>query len=242
MNFEELLKLLENGNIDEAKKAVSSLKLKFDTNIAELKAMESRFNEAKEGRDKAKARLNELKGTLGLEELTSDNVKELIKKGKNDESLKQEIENLTKMISAKDEELKSKLAEADKRYTDKIVEVEIAKLGTNANVVNDKALSILIEAIKEGATLDNGIIIYKDADGSTIRNSTGQPLSISEKINQFKADDTYSFLFKPTTNGGSGMQNSSGAGNKAPNEYTEAERVQLYRQNPALFKELFAKP
>lgn len=239
MSFKELRELLEKSDVEGARKVVGLLEPKFNSTIEELRAMENRFNEAKEGRDKVKAKLAEVKSTLGLEELTSENIAQLIKKGKDDESYKLEIDKLTKMISDKDSELKERLAEADKRYTDKQIEIEIAKLGSSANVVNDKALTILIEAIKAGAVVDNGMVIYKDKDGSTVRNSTGQPLSVSEKINQFKADETYSFLFKPTSSGGSGMQNGGGANAKAPKDYTEAERVALFKENPTLFKELF---
>ena len=101
------------------------------------------------------------------------------------------------------------------KFTDKLIEVEIAKLGAGNDVVNDRALQLVIESLKDGATIDNGNIVYRDANGTTIRNGSGQPLSISEKMAQFKADVNNSFLFKKTTNGGGGILPSGNGGNSS---------------------------
>jgi hypothetical protein len=45
-------------------------------------------------------------------------------------------------------------------------------------------------------------------------------------------------MFKPTGTGGTGAKQSGGV-NKAPNEYTEQERINLYKTNPQLFKQIF---
>lgn len=217
MDFDKLIASLEAGNVDEAKTIAGQLKPQFETTVSELRGFEGKFNEAVQTRDKAKTRIRELSDVLGIgvDDLSADKVKELLKSGKNDETLKAEIANLQKLITDKDNEYTTKLSESDNRFKNKLIEMEIAKIGASSDVVNDKALEILIEAVKNGATLEDGNIVYKDANGATLRNSAGRPLSIAERMAEFKADVNNSFLFKATSNGGGGTPPNGNGGNNS---------------------------
>ena len=234
MDFEKLIASLEAGNVDEAKTIAGQLKPQFETTVSELKAFEGKFNEAKDGRDKVKARFRELSEALGLnpDDASADKVKDLLKQGKNDETLKAEIANMQKLISDKETEFNTKLSESENRFKNKLIEMEIAKIGASSDVVNEKALSILIDAVKSGATLEDGEIVYKDEKGATLRNPAGRPLSIAERMAAFKSDTNNSFLFKPTSNGGGGTHNSGGSsGSKKRSEMSHAEKGKFIQEH-----------
>lgn len=218
MDFDKVTALLDEGKIDDVKTALSEFRPQFEKTVGDLKAYEGKFNEAVQTRDKAKSKLKDISGLFGIdsEELTTDKLKELLKTAKGDDASKAEIENLTKLIAQKENEYNSSLNDYKAKFTDKLIEVEIAKLGAGNDVVNDRALQLVIESLKDGATIDNGNIVYRDANGTTIRNSnTGQPLSIAEKMAQFKADQSNSFLFKATSNGGGGTPPNGNGGNNS---------------------------
>lgn len=214
MDFDNVISLLDAGKVDEVKTAITQFKPQFEKTVSDLTAYEGRFNEAVQTRDKAKGKLKEISSVFGIEadELTPDKLKEMIKTAKSDDASKAEIANLQKLLESTQNEYNQKLTQSEAMLKDKLIEVEIAKLGAGNDVVNDRALKLVIDSLKDGATIDNGEIIYRDASGATIRNASGRPLSIAEKMAQFKADTNNSFLFKATSNGGGGSQNSSGGG------------------------------
>lgn len=215
MDFEKVVSLLDEGKIDDVKNVLNEFKPQFQKTVDDLKAYEGKFNEAVQTRDKAKGKLKDISGLFGIdsEELTTDKLKELLKTAKGDDASKAEIDNLTKLIAQKENEYTSRLNDYKAKFTDKLIEVEIAKLGAGNDVVNERALQLVIESLKNGATIDDGNIVYRDANGATLRNGTGQPLSIAEKMAQFKADQSNSFLFKATSNGGGGTPPSGNGGN-----------------------------
>lgn len=234
MDFENVLQALADGKTDVVKDAIMAFKPQFEKTVGDLKAYEGKFNEAVQTRDKAKGKLKEISGVFGVdsEELTIDKLKELIKTAKGDDASKAEIANLQKMLSDKEAEFGDKLSQSEARFRDKLIEVEIAKLGAGNDVVNDKALKLIIESLKEGATIDNGDIVYRDANGATLRNGSGQPLSIAEKMAQFKADTSNSFLFKATSNGGGGSGNSNGgSGSQNRSKMSHAEKGKFIKEH-----------
>ncbi|MFW9627548.1 MAG: hypothetical protein ACMV1K_12535 [Sulfurospirillum sp.] len=215
MDFEKVVSLLDEGKIDDVKNVLNEFKPQFQKTVDDLKAYEGKFNEAVQTRDKAKERIKSISNGLGVEadDLTIEQIKEVFKL-KADDYSKAEIANLQKLLADKEAEYSDKLTQSESRFRDKLIEVEIAKLGAGNDVVNDRALQLVIESLKDGATIDNGNIVYRDANGTTIRNSnTGQPLSIAEKMAQFKADVNNSFLFKSTSNGGGGTPPNGSGGN-----------------------------
>lgn len=235
MDFEKVVSLLDEGKIDDVKNVLNEFKPQFQKTVDDLKAYEGKFNEAVQTRDKAKERIKSISNGLGVEadDLTIDQIKEVFKL-KADDYSKAEIANLQKLLADKEAEYSDKLTQSESRFRDKLIEVEIAKLGAGNDVVNDRALQLVIESLKDGATIDNGNIVYRDANGTTIRNSnTGQPLSIAEKMAQFKADVNNSFLFKATSNGGGGTPTGGNGGNgsKKRSEMSHAEKGKYIKEH-----------
>ena len=235
MDFDKVTALLDEGKIEDVKTALSEFRPQFEKTVGDLKAYEGKFNEAVQTRDKAKGKLKEISGVFGIDsdELTTDKLKELIKTAKADDASKAEIANLQKLLADKEAEFSDKLTQSESRFRDKLIEVEIAKLGAGNDVVNDRALKLIIESLKDGATIDNGEIVYRDSSGVTLRNGSGQPLSISEKMAQFKADANNSFLFKPTTQGGGGSHNggNGGSGSQNRSKMTHAEKGKFIKEH-----------
>ena len=234
MDFDKVTALLDEGKIDDVKSVLNEFRPQFEKTVGDLKSFEGKFNEAVQTRDKAKSKLKDISGLFGVdsEELTTDKLKELLKTAKGDDASKAEIENLTKLIAQKENEYNSNLNDYKAKFTDKLIEVEIAKLGAGNDVVNDRALQLVIESLKNGATIDDGNIVYRDANGATLRNGNGQPLSIAEKMAQFKSDQSNSFLFKATSNGGGGSQSSNGgAGSKNRSSMIHAEKGKFIQEH-----------
>ncbi|WP_067176992.1 hypothetical protein [Sulfurospirillum sp. UCH001] len=234
MDFEKVVSLLDEGKIDDVKNVLNEFKPQFQKTVDDLKAYEGKFNEAVQTRDKAKERIKSISNGLGVEadDLTIEQIKEVFKL-KADDYSKAEIANLQKLLADKEAEYSDKLTQSESRFRDKLIEVEIAKLGAGNDVVNDRALQLVIESLKDGATIDNGNIVYRDANGTTIRNGSGQPLSISEKMAQFKADVNNSFLFKATSNGGGGTPTGGNGGNgsKKRSEMSHAEKGKYIKEH-----------
>ncbi len=228
MDFDTVLSLIDKGKTDEAKQAIESFKPQFEKTVEDLKGYESKFNEAKDGRDKVKGRLKEISDVLGVsvDDLSAERVKELLGKSKGDDVSKAEIENLTKLLQQKETEFTEKLNQSETRFRDKLIENEIAKAGLSADIVNDKALTLVIDALKSGATIEEGHIVYRE-NGVTLRNASGQPLTISEKMEQFKSDASNAFLFKATTTSGGGATQNNGGGAKV------MDRASFEKSSPA---------
>lgn len=224
MSFKELLAALESKDFDKAKDIATSLETDFNANVSEINKLEGKATEAIQTRDKSKARIRELATTLNLdvEDLTSEKIKEILessnKGGNSNEDIaaletkyKTQIDDLSKKFENTENEYKTKLADADKRYNDTLIDRELLKQGVGANVVNEKALSVITEMLKENAVIEDGNIIYRDKDGLNIRNDKGQPLTIAGKLEALQADESNAFLFKSTTQQGGGSQSSSNA-------------------------------
>jgi len=240
MDFKALITSLKAGDTDKALEIAESLQPKFEQTIAELSTFEGKLSDAVNTRDKAKGKIKTLADVFGITEddLTPEKAKELLKVNKNGDEYKADIENLTKLLAEKDVAYNSSLAEKDNLFKDKLIEIDIAKIGINSDVVNDKALSLVVSALKTGATIEDGAIVYKDANGAIIRNGAGRPKDVSEMMADFKSDASNSFLFKATNNGGGGAQSTGAATTKKFSEYNGAELVELNRTNPAEYQRL----
>jgi len=224
MSFETLLTQIEGGNIQEALATAKGLETDFNSttgNLAtattNLQAMEGRFNGSIGDRDKAKAKLTHLASTLGLgiEDMTDENVSKLIKNGKTDETLKAEITSLQTKITDINSGYEKKLDEANQKFTSKMIENEIAKVGLTSNVVNNRALETVIKSLKDNATInESGVIVYLDGNGATQLNSTGQPLGVADRMAAFQNDADNAYLFKATSSGGGGSSSSQSSGSK----------------------------
>ena len=193
--------LAELANVENQVKVLSS----------EVGTLESKLN----GTTTNASKLNEItslfKAKLGLEtdDINEDLINEKINalKGttKNDESFKAELANLEKII--KDKELA--LQEKDKMFKDReldfSLEREISKL-TSFEAVSPKANEILMREIKANAALEDGKLVFKNTDGTILRDGNGLPVDLNKRLSSLKESEDYSFCFKSNAQSGSGVQ------------------------------------
>lgn len=241
MDFTTLLASLEAGDTDKATEIAKKLQPAYEQTVKDLKDYEEKFSGSISSRDKAKAKLREVAEALGLPEdnLSTETVKELIKVGKDGDKYKADVDNLTELLAQKDAEYKTSLEEKDRKYSDMLVENEIAKLGLTSDVVdNPRIRALVIDHLKEGAVIEDGVVVYKDGD-VTVRDGSGRPVSVAERMEAFKADAENVDFFKPTIDGGGGPKgNTGGKASKKFDEYSSGELVELKRTNPAEYERI----
>ena len=207
--FEALKKLL--GDNQEALAELANVEKQVKVLSTEVGTLESKLN----GTTTNTIKLNEIaalfKAKLGLEtdDINEDLINEKINalKGttKNDESFKAELANLEKII--KDKELA--LQEKDKMYKDReldfSLEREISKL-TSFEAVSPKANEILMREIKANAALEEGKLVFKNTDGTILRDTNGLPVDLNKRLSTLKESEDYAFCFKSSAQSGSGVQ------------------------------------
>ena len=241
MDFKALIASIKAGNIEEATAIAEALEPKFEASITELKEFDGKLTEAVSTRDKAKEKIKTLAGAIGItaEDLTPEKLKELTKANKNgDETHKAEIDNLTKLLEEKDALHKSSLEEKDNLFKDKLIEIEIAKISKTLGVAGGGALANFIDKVKNGATLEDGEIVFKESDGSIKRDGAGRPIGVVQRAEAIKADADNYYLFDPTNTGGGGPKENQTPGAKTWAQMTTSDKVELNRTDPAEYERL----
>ncbi len=207
MGFKELKEMLSDNT--DALELVGSLESTFNTNVSTINALETKFQEAKVGRDSAKSRLKEVQGYLGVDELSQEAI-EAIVKSKPDEKSALEIQNLQKQLADATTVNETQAKEFQDKFQGMALERELTTLGASANVANAQALQILTEQLKASAVFnDDGTVSYSNADGTT-RYVNGKPMTISDRLSELQGDDNWNFIFKSTVKPGGGSDNNGG--------------------------------
>ena len=238
MSLELLEKLAVESNNAEIINAVGSVKESYRTNVERLSFLEKDIKKAVEKRDEQSQLV---KNKLGIKELSEEALEEALSKLKGNSSNDGEIKNLTTMV----EMLKTEKEAIEASYKSKInsykIERALSDLGAREEAEGKKAYDIILNEISDGIEFDeNGNIVFKAKDGTTVRNTDGSPISLADKYNQLKDSDELSFLFKKkrsksgTGSGGAG----SGARVTSLNELDEAQRVALFKQDPEQYRRL----
>lgn len=212
--FDKLKKFLAEN--PEALAELANVENQVKVLSTEVGTLESKLN----GTTTNATKLNDIaalfKAKLGLEtddineDLINEKINSLKGTTKNDESFKAELANLEKII--KDKELA--LQEKDKMYKDReldfSLEREISKL-TSFEAVSPKANEILMREIKGNAALEDGKLVFKNADGTIVRDTNGLPVDLNKRLGSLKESEDYAFCFKSSAQSGSGVQVSSGS-------------------------------
>lgn len=234
--FKTLLELLKDNQeaLAEAKKIQSN----YDTLSSEVATLEAKLNEAITKRDKYKRFTKSVKNKLNIEEgeeLNDDTLNtkfnSILDSKEKDISEKEkiyklEIEKLEKEIEKSKEEAQQEVVRVNKNVLDSKLELELYKTTTGINAVNKKASQIIIDELKNGATFEDGKIVYKDKDGTTIRKN-GVALTLSQKLEDIKSSEDYSFLFKSNASSGSGLNTGNNSNsNSNESEFTRRKREQ----------------
>lgn len=203
--WEKLLAFV--GDNAEAQELVKSLEGSATSNVDRINTLERQVTDITTTRDKFKTGNTLVKDLLGLEAVNEDSINEALAKfkgNKGDEALTAEIANLKDLLSKSTTENQSLTQSYESKISTMALDNEIANSGVGANVVNEAMFGIVTGLIKQGAAYDNGKIVYKNEDGSTVYGADKQPLTLSGRMETLKTDPNYAGLFKPVGNSGGG--------------------------------------
>ena len=229
MNYEQLLALI--GDNAEAKTFIESIQATSTANIDKINTLERQSGEFKGSLDKFKQGNTLVKSLLGLETINEDTLNEALGKlkgGKGDEASLAEIANLKDLLQKSTDSNTTLTTDYNGKLQTMALDNEIANSGFGTQVANEAMFGIVKGLVKQGATYEDGKIVYKNEDGSTAYGSNNQPMGIADKMNALKSDVNYAGLFKPDANGGSGS-NPSGKGS---GQGTTMKRSDFGQQTP----------
>lgn len=170
----QLLQLVAEGKKEEAQALADKISAKFTELDNEVNKQERQKLDAIQSRDDVKKKLKSIASELGAEDV--DNVSDAIeaikaKKGKpseNDEITKKEIESLKSELSQTVSEKEALKAEYESKLLSVALEKDIAttlpKYKAKAN-----ATPYIINNVKERAVYEDGKVVFKNEDGTTLR-------------------------------------------------------------------------
>lgn len=238
MSFAELKKIV--GDNTEALDLIGALESNQDELVKSNNTLELKFKDVQESRDKVKGRLNLVKNTFGIDELTEDALLSVKRSNDGDKSLQLEVENLKNQL----ESANSKALSIEEQYKGELnqlkLDTELTRVGLAAKASSPETLELLKGLLKNG--LDFETLTYKNPDGTT-QYVDGSPMNLEAKLNSIRNNTAYAGLFiANNTSGGSGSnkQQTNGA-QKSLKDMNEQERLGLLRTNPELFRQLVAQ-
>jgi len=203
--FEKIKALV--GDNTEALQEITAVEEAVKQNVETINTLERKVADISETRDKYKAGNSLVKSVLGVDAVNEDTLKEAIKTlkdGKSDDMSMAEIKNLKDLLAKATDEKQSITSQYESKLQNMALDNAIFNAGLGANVANEEMYNIVAGIVRNGAVFDNGEVVYKNADGSTVYGSDNKPLTIKSKIEQIKSDANYAGLFKPDTASGSG--------------------------------------
>lgn len=139
-------------------------------------------------------------------------------------------------LKTKEDELKAKIKKREDWARQKLVDEVAQRIATELS----DAPKVLLPHVRNRLDID---LTNEDEPQTIVLDSTGKrsALTPAELAAEFQASPDFAAIIrgsKATGAGGGGGQG-SGATNKKPNEMNDAERVELYKKDPAKFKRLF---
>jgi len=226
MSFEKLKGLI--GDSPEAMEVVQSLEASATSNIETINNLERKVSDVTLTRDKFKEGNATVKRILGLDAINEDTLKSVIDgKGKGDEGLTAEIDNLKNMLSLKD-------GEFDTEKNGLITQIRELKNGSQLNeiiaksgVVDDAtARADLAKVVQSMISYDddNNVIFLND-DKQTTKFNGSNPFTMQDAVQE--ALNQRAYLKGPDGKGGSGTPTG-----KTPTGVTTMSRSNFGQQSP----------
>ena len=118
-----------------------------------------------------------------------------------------EISKLEEAIQSKDREistLKSGQSEVTLKYK---LDAAINKVAGELKTVNSEANDFILDKLRQGASYEDDKIVFKNTDGTIVRNEGGVALTLADKLESFKNSGKFDFCFDSGAASGSGIQN-----------------------------------
>lgn len=186
----ELLKLVAEGKSEEAQALADKISAKVADLDKEVTKQESMKLDAIKSRDEIKTKLKGVASELGIDDV--ENVKDAIDKIKSQKGKAADDSVLQKEIDALKEELQTATAErtqSEQAYKQQLLSVALEKdIATILPKHKAKAgaTQYITNAIKERAVYEDGKVVFKNADGTTVR-SEGRDATLDDIVKQMQA-------------------------------------------------------
>lgn len=152
-------------------------------------------------------------------------------------------DELEKRWQEKLQDAQRRVDETERQFKDRMKRLADKQ---RAAVAQELAAKYAVEGAEEAfkRLVRSYIEIDPETDSETYLDDNGSATSLNRAgfESELKNNPLFARLIKAeiaTSGGGNAKGSSIGSANKKPSEYTEQERVQLFRQNPALFNKLF---
>lgn len=236
MSLDTVKKLASELGNEQLTSAVAALEESSKTNLDRISTLERDLAKSIEKRDRQASLIRE---NFGIDEITPENLKKVLENKSNtsaDEVLKAENQKLLSMAEAlksEKEQLANQFAQTANSYK---IEKSLMSLGAVEETENQRAYEILLNEVTKGSTFDdNGNLVFKANDGTTVRNADGTPTSLSDRYNTLKESDEFKFLFKQKrSKSGSGSEGSTGkpnTQNKTRSTMSATDKAAYIREN-----------
>ena len=230
MSFEKLKGFV--GDNQEALEVIKSLESASTANVERINSLESQVNDIKSTRDKYKQGNSLVKDLLGLENINEESLSEFLsnnKAGKGDEKLTAELDNLKQLLEKANNEKESIATEYEGKLSNMALTNAIRDLGIGSLASSPIAEQTILNYLKEGATLEDGKIVYKKEDGSTVYNGTSI-MTPAEKLESLKSDENWKPFIKADINSGSGTREPQSASNTSNFGGNKEDRTNAIKQ------------
>lgn len=239
MSLELVKKFATENNNEELLNAVGAIESSQRANLDRIAYLEKENQNVISKRDRQASLVRE---KLGLDELSDEALDSFLSKqsakGSTEfEAEKHKLEDLIKSLQTEKQGLNDSLEATRNQYS---IERKLMELGAAKEVNGSKAFNILLDEATRGATFENGELVFKANDGTTIRNTDGTPMGLADRYNQLKESQDFGFLFVEAK----GKSGSGGNGSKGNSQQITSLEGLDYKQRLALFKtdpELFNK-
>jgi hypothetical protein len=210
MSLDVVKKFAEESGNEELLSAVKGIGSSMSANLDRIGYLEKELQGTISKRDR-QAEL--VKAKLGLEELTEDALEKALqsKAKQGTPEFEAEKSKLEQMIAALQEEKTGLSSKYEQTVNMGKIERSLNELGAAKDANGQKAYDILLAEVTQNAVFDNGNLVFKANDGTTVRNTDGTPMTLADKYNQLKESEGFKFLFVETKpKSGSGTQGTKG--------------------------------
>ena len=198
----ELKAMLQDNH--EASAILNDIEGTLSTNANKVIDLEQRLGtagndltEAIQSRDKIKG---VVKNQLGIEEFTEDAIKMKLSSYGNEDAIAardKQFNELKASSASAIEALEAKITAGSTEMNGMRLKLAISKTDVMGQTRGDHANEMLLQWIAQDAVFDdNGNIMYKGKGGETLTNSNHNPLTLEDRINEIKGDQSRDFVFQ----------------------------------------------
>lgn len=195
----DISELVETSKGLENEGFTSTLTSVLESNTAMNKQIESLTGDRNKAVKKRDSLATLIKGKFNLEEFSEealdDAIQGLGKRG---------TEDLKKALADNEGRYKADLTTANGKISQAQLDLAIYKTGALSDVQGKPAKEVILNALKNGATVENGELVYYD--GETLLLENGQPMTINDRLKSIKDNADYDTFFHKKNKRGGGKK------------------------------------